>query len=77
MEESLKRLKRARDRGAQGTGEASTGLSDDDKIRLQIALDVQYFGEQIKKLGVNPDSIDSYNSLLNMVTSAKEGKFLP
>ncbi|CAL4076011.1 unnamed protein product, partial [Meganyctiphanes norvegica] len=76
MEESLKRLKRARDRGAQGTGEASTGLSDDDKIRLQIALDVEYFGEQIKILQVDPNSIESYSSLLNMVTSAKEGKFV-
>lgn len=47
MEESLKRLKRARDRGMQAGGEVAGGLSDDDKIRLQICLDVEYLGEQV------------------------------
>lgn len=48
MEESLKRLKRARDRGAQGGAEITGGLSDDDKIRMQICLDVEFFGSQVQ-----------------------------
>lgn len=47
MEESLRRLKRARERGNQpGANQLST-VSDDDKIRGQIHLDVLYFGNQV------------------------------
>lgn len=31
----------------QAGGEVAGGLSDDDKIRLQICLDVEYLGEQV------------------------------
>ena len=47
MEESLRRLKKARDRGLQSGNDSSAGLSDDDKIRMQICLDVEYFGKQV------------------------------
>ena len=50
MEESLRRLKKARDRGLNTGAESSGGLSDDDKIRLQISLDVEYFGQQVISL---------------------------
>lgn len=48
MEESLKRLKQAR-KGATTTTTtgANGGLTDDGKIRLQLALDVEYLGEQV------------------------------
>lgn len=48
MEESLKRLKQAR-KGAStaATAGANGGLTDDGKIRLQLALDVEYLGEQV------------------------------
>lgn len=52
MEESLKRLKRARDRGAQGGAEVTGGLSDDDKIRMQICLDVEFFGNQVQEISI-------------------------
>ena len=42
MEESLKRLKRGK--ASQSVG----GMSDDDKIRLQLYLDVQEYGKQVK-----------------------------
>ncbi|XP_071513225.1 conserved oligomeric Golgi complex subunit 2 [Panulirus ornatus] len=77
MEESLKRLKRARDRGAQGGAEVSGGLSDDDKIRFQICLDVEYLGSQIRSLSVDVNSIESFVSLLTMVQNARDGKFIP
>ena len=47
MEESLKKLKKVRERGGAGgvagAGKAGAGLSDDDKIRLQLYLDVMFF----------------------------------
>lgn len=48
MEESLKRLKQAR-KGATtaATTGANGGPTDDGKIRLQLALDVEYLGEQV------------------------------
>lgn len=48
MEESLKRLKQAR-KGATTatTAGANGGPTDDSKIRLQLALDVEYLGEQV------------------------------
>ncbi|XP_064110909.1 conserved oligomeric Golgi complex subunit 2-like [Macrobrachium nipponense] len=77
MEESLKRLKRARDKGAQGGSDAGGGLSDDDKIRRQICLDVEFFGSQLQSLQINVESVEAFGSLLVMVTNARDGKFVP
>ena len=50
MEESLKRLKQARKTTpASPAGLSGSGMSDDDKIRLQLALDVAYLGEQVTR----------------------------
>lgn len=43
MEESLKRLKKARGGAAAAAASSELAVSDDDKIRLQIALDVKSF----------------------------------
>lgn len=50
MEESLRKLKKVRERGGAAGGEKdkSGGLSDDDKIRLQLYLDVSFF---LRELG--------------------------
>lgn len=47
MEESLKRLKQARRAATSNPVGTNGGMSDDNKIRLQLALDVEYFGEQV------------------------------
>ncbi|XP_040320903.1 conserved oligomeric Golgi complex subunit 2 isoform X6 [Herpailurus yagouaroundi] len=47
MEESLKRLKQARKTTPTNPIGPGGGMSDDDKIRLQLALDVEYLGEQV------------------------------
>lgn len=47
MEESLKRLKQARKTATTSTAGANAGPSDDSKIRLQLALDVEYLGDQV------------------------------
>lgn len=66
MEESLKRLKKAK----SGSGATSQGLSDDDKIRLQLYLDVKQFGEKIESLGLESSSIEAYQKLYELVASA-------
>lgn len=44
MEESLKRLKKGKNKAG-----GATGPTDDDKIRLQLLLDVKGYGEQVCK----------------------------
>lgn len=44
MEESLRRLRTARGTGSAG---GSQGMSDDDKIRLQLCLDVKELRTQV------------------------------
>lgn len=47
VEESLKRLKQARKSTPAHAAGPGGGMSDDDKIRLQLALDVAHLGEQV------------------------------
>lgn len=73
MEESLKRLKQAR-KGASATTTAGAngGPTDDSKIRLQLALDVEYLGEQIQKMGLQPSDISMFSTLMDLVREARE-----
>jgi len=50
MEESLKKLKKVREKSSGGVAgkDKSAGLSDDDKIRLQLYLDVMYFLRELE-----------------------------
>ena len=68
MEESLRRLKRGRDKQnanvAAAAGQEKSGeklekgvVSDDDKIRLQLFVDVKHYIQTVKSLGVDVDSI--------------------
>ena len=55
MEESLKRLRRVRDKNSSEKNvqeKSALNISDDDKIRLQLFVDVQTFGQAMEKLGV-------------------------
>ncbi|XP_072534529.1 LOW QUALITY PROTEIN: conserved oligomeric Golgi complex subunit 2 [Salminus brasiliensis] len=72
MEESLKRLKQARKTATTSTAGANTGPSDDSKIRLQLALDVEYLGEQIQKMGLQPSDITMFSTLLDLVQEARD-----
>uniref|UniRef100_A0A3Q2DBG6 Conserved oligomeric Golgi complex subunit 2 n=1 Tax=Cyprinodon variegatus TaxID=28743 RepID=A0A3Q2DBG6_CYPVA len=73
MEDSLKRLKQAR-KGATTavTTGANGGPTDDSKIRLQLALDVEYLGEQIQKMGLQPTDISMFSTLMELVKEARE-----
>ncbi|KAI8482591.1 Conserved oligomeric Golgi complex subunit 2 [Branchiostoma belcheri] len=70
MEDSLKRLKKLR-KGDSGNSSSSGGMSDDDKIRLQLVLDVKQFGEEIQALSVPLDAISTYRQLVELVESAQ------
>ncbi|XP_053477810.1 conserved oligomeric Golgi complex subunit 2 [Ictalurus furcatus] len=72
MEESLKRLKQARKTATTSTAGANIGPSDDSKIRLQLALDVEYLGEQIQKMGLQPSDITMFSALLDLVQEARD-----
>ncbi|XP_045154145.1 conserved oligomeric Golgi complex subunit 2 [Echinops telfairi] len=72
MEESLKRLKQARKTTPANSAGSSGGMTDDDKIRLQLALDIEYLGEQIQKMGLQTSSIRSFPALVELVVAAKD-----
>ncbi|XP_053315724.1 conserved oligomeric Golgi complex subunit 2 [Spea bombifrons] len=71
MEESLKRLKQAR-KTTTSTNTSNGGTTDDNKIRLQLALDVEYMGNQIANLGLETNDIKSFPALIELVQAAKE-----
>ncbi|XP_012586281.1 PREDICTED: conserved oligomeric Golgi complex subunit 2 [Condylura cristata] len=73
MEESLKRLKQARKTTPTNPVCSSAGgMSDDDKIRLQLALDVEYLGLQIQKMGLQTKDIRSFPALAELVMAARD-----
>ncbi|KAI9016767.1 hypothetical protein DFJ74DRAFT_242318 [Hyaloraphidium curvatum] len=62
-EDSLKRLKKQFKRpGASAAQEE--GVSDEDKIRMQILLDVKQFGQEVSALGVALEGNRSYSHLV-------------
>ncbi|KAF2360155.1 COG complex component COG2 C-terminal [Trinorchestia longiramus] len=67
-EESLRRLKRARGNTAVT---AQLGSSDEDKIREQLHLDVQHFGQQLS--GVYPEvgTVPEFVQLTSVVSAAR------
>ena len=73
MEESLRRLKRVRDtRSATGgKEEVSNKVSDDDKIRLQLYLDVShYLGRISEEFGLDLVEVSKAKELDEIVSDA-------
>lgn len=62
MDSALQRRAKHRTATTGGTNEGAT-LTDSDKIALQLRLDIQAFGEEIKSLGISPTSISAYTAL--------------
>ncbi|KAM4043447.1 conserved oligomeric Golgi complex subunit 2 [Anomaloglossus baeobatrachus] len=71
MEESLKRLKQAR-KTTMSSNSTNGGISDDNKIRLQLALDVEYFANQIQNFGLSTDDFESFTALTELVQVARD-----
>ncbi|XP_071080140.1 conserved oligomeric Golgi complex subunit 2-like isoform X1 [Haliotis cracherodii] len=74
MEDSLKRLKKARGTDKTGGGQ---GISDDDKIRQQLIIDIANFGEQVEAFGVSPGSVEGYDKLQELSQEAKAAMTSP
>ncbi|CAK1583368.1 unnamed protein product [Parnassius mnemosyne] len=68
-EESLRRLKQIRENASQQSND-SGGISDGDKIRLQLNVDVMSYTNLADSLHVNIQRVHKYNELLSMVTEA-------
>mmetsp|Transcript_5781 Transcript_5781/g.20032 ORF Transcript_5781/g.20032 Transcript_5781/m.20032 type:complete len:146 (+) Transcript_5781:151-588(+) len=73
-ESSLKRLKERQTQGAGEVEGAAAKASDADKIRLQLFLDVQEYGRQLEKLGIDlgREATPEYHDLWRTV--APDGK---
>ncbi|CAG8780067.1 42702_t:CDS:2, partial [Gigaspora margarita] len=50
-----------------GSDESGALMSDEDKIRLQILLDVKQFGKELTNIGLNPFEINGYTELYKVV----------
>ncbi|KAG1653561.1 Conserved oligomeric Golgi complex subunit 2 [Nymphon striatum] len=74
-EDSLKRLKKARERPSSavigGQNASNNSMTDDDKIRHQLFLDVEHYGHQITLFEVEISSIRSYINIVELVESAR------
>lgn len=75
-EESLRRLKNLREKsGATQQGNASaTGISDDDKIRLQLHVDICAWCDEIENLGIDRHSVDKLIELIQLVEESTKIK---
>ncbi|XP_039278291.1 conserved oligomeric Golgi complex subunit 2 [Nilaparvata lugens] len=73
-EESLRRLKKIRERSSSGTAAAADDRNagrDDHKIRMQLHLDVNSFCQQVESLDIKRHEIDQLQSLLNLVQTVQ------
>lgn len=77
-EESLRRLKNLRDRNANSattaptmtTSTDRTTMSDDDKIRLQLQVDVIHYVQEIESIGLARGEIEKLDELMQLVEEA-------
>lgn len=74
MEESLMRLQKMRAGKSSGNLASmdDNKLSDDDKIRMQLHLDVVSFKERLVEINVSVDDVNKLNDLLTLVTNARQ-----
>ncbi|KAJ9579162.1 hypothetical protein L9F63_024732 [Diploptera punctata] len=70
-EESLRRLKKIRDRSAATTSSEVKGNGDDDKIREQLLLDVYTYCKGVESVGVDRKKVDKLEELVTLVESAR------
>ena len=70
MEESLQRLKKVRGGASLNSGGPESragGMSDDDKIRLQLFVDVQHLIDAMEAVGVERNQVcTTFRSSINI-----------
>lgn len=71
MEDSLKRLQKVRQTKSSanlsGSSSGSASMSDDDKIRLQLKIDISEFGNQLAEKCDGYKGGSNYDELLEIV----------
>ena len=55
-----------------GGGSRDEEGKDEERIRMQILLDVKAFGEDAKRLGVDLDASEGYKALQDIASSTAE-----
>lgn len=74
-EESLRRLKNLREKSTLNTSASDRhGLTDDDKIRLQLQVDIIYWATEIDKTGVALSDVEKLDDLKALVEESTKIK---
>lgn len=72
-EESLRRLKNLREKSTSTTtaniqsSNDRQGMSDDDKIRLQLQIDVRYWTKEIESNDIRRENVDKLFEMISLV----------
>jgi conserved oligomeric Golgi complex subunit 2 len=75
-EESLRRLKNLREK-SQPTANTNDKqlMSDDDKIRLQLQIDINFYAKSIEERKLKKNEVDSLETLVNLIGDITKVKF--
>ncbi|XP_015595629.1 conserved oligomeric Golgi complex subunit 2 isoform X2 [Cephus cinctus] len=73
-EESLKRLKKIRDKSAGMSPSEGKGISDDAKIRIQLEIDVYGYKNMIETLDADISNVPHLQDLIHVVEAAVKNK---
>lgn len=74
-EESLRRLKNLREKSMYSTSANDRqGLTDDDKIRLQLQVDIIHWSTEIEKVGVRIGDVEKLGELKALVEESTKVK---
>lgn len=79
-EESIRRLKNLREKSQPALATMSSSsekqlMSDDDKIRLQLQIDIRHFVNSIENYQLKREEIDSLIELVNLIGDITKMKF--
>lgn len=69
-EESLRRLKKIRDKSTGALSSEAQGITDDEKIRIQLQVDVQAYVQAICELDILPTNVQHLHDLMHTVETA-------
>ncbi|KAF3428619.1 hypothetical protein E2986_03735 [Frieseomelitta varia] len=69
-EESLRRLKKIRDKSTGSLASEIQGISDDEKIRIQLQVDVQSYTNMITEMQISTSNVLHMKELLHAVETA-------
>lgn len=75
-EESLRRLKNLREKSQQPAASGDKQLmSDDDKIRLQLQIDILFYVRFIESHNLKREEVDSLPALIQLIGDITKVKF--